>query len=238
MLIRVKGVLPSQPYVDMTIGVMRALGVEVLAAEARFVVPAFQRYRAGECVIEPDASAAAYFWAAAAITGGRVRVNGLTRQSGQGDVRFVDVLASMGCRVHETASSLEVQAPPDGRLRGVTVDLNDMPDTVQTLAVVALFADAPTAIRNVANLRIKETDRIAALATELTRLGAKVDARPDGLTIHPPQQLAPAVIETYHDHRMAMSFALAGLVVDGVVLRDAGCVSKSFPEFFEVLGAL
>jgi 3-phosphoshikimate 1-carboxyvinyltransferase len=238
VMIRVDGTLPSRPYVDMTIDVMRSLGVELLESGGRFVVPAFQRYQAGEHGIEPDASAATYFWAAVAVTGGRIRVAGLTRRSRQGDVRFVDVLAQMGCRVHEDGSSLEVEAPAAGRLRGVAVDLNEMPDTVQTLAVAALFADGPTEIRNVANLRIKETDRIAALATELTRLGAKVETRPDGLTIHPPQQITPAAIETYDDHRMAMSFAIAGLVVDGIVIKDARCVAKSFPDFFDVLGRL
>jgi 3-phosphoshikimate 1-carboxyvinyltransferase len=238
VLIRVDGPLPSRPYVDMTVDVMRALGVELLENEGRLIVPALQRYQPGEHAIEPDASAATYFWAAAAITGGRVRVSGLARASRQGDVRFVDVLAQMGCRIHEDGASLEVEAPPDGRLRGVSVDLNEMPDTVQTLAVVALFADGPTEIRNVANLRIKETDRIAALATELTRLGAKVDVRPDGLTIHPPQKITPAAIETYDDHRMAMSFAIAGLAADGIVIKDADCVAKSFPDFFNALGGL
>jgi 3-phosphoshikimate 1-carboxyvinyltransferase len=167
-----------------------------------------------------------------------VRVQGLTRASRQGDARFVDVLAAMGCVVTEGPDWLEVAAPADGRLRGVSVDLNAMPDTAQTLAVTALCAAGPTEIRNVANLRIKETDRLAALATELTRLGADVDVRPDGLTIHPPERLRPAAIETYDDHRMAMSFALAGLVVDGVVIREANCVSKSFPAFFHVLNGM
>jgi 3-phosphoshikimate 1-carboxyvinyltransferase len=238
VLIQVDGELPSRPYVDLTIDVMRALGVELVENAGRFIVPAFQRYQSGAHVIEPDASAAAYFWAAAAVTGGRIRVPGLTRGSRQGDVRFVDVLAQMGCRVHEDASSLEIAAPAEGRLRGVSTDLNEMPDTVQTLAVAALFANGPTDIRNVANLRIKETDRIAALATELTRLGAHVDTRDDGLTIHPPERITPATIETYDDHRMAMSLAVAGLAVDGIVIRDAACVRKSFPDFFEVLGWL
>ena len=239
VLIQVEGTLTSRPYVDLTIDVIRSLGVEVLETDGRrFIVPALQRYRPGEYVIEPDASAATYFWAAAAVTGGRVRVTGLSRRSRQGDVRFVDVLAAMGCRVEEESDALTVAAPPVGRLRGIAVDLNEMPDTVQTLAVAALFADGPTEIRNVANLRIKETDRIAALATELTRLGARVETRPDGLTIHPPEQITPATIETYDDHRMAMSFAIAGLVVDGLVIRDAGCVSKSFPDYFEAINRL
>ena len=238
VLIGIDGPLVSEPYVELTLQVMRSMGVEVLDWEGcRFVVPAFQRYRPGRYTIEPDASAATYFWAAAAVTGGRVRVLGLTRASLQGDVGFVDVLARMGCTVEEDGVALAVAGPRE-RLRGIVADLNDMPDTVQTLAVVALFADGPTEIHNVANLRIKETDRLAALASELTRLGARVDLRDDGLTIHPPERLRPAEIQTYEDHRMAMSFAIAGLATDGIVICGAECVSKSFPTFFEVLGDL
>ncbi len=248
VLIRIDGELPSRPYVDMTIDVMRALGVAVVEHEGRFIVPAYQRYGAGEFEIEPDASAATYFWAAAAVTGGRVAVSHLTRASRQGDARFVEVLAQMGCTVtaDDSARGLAVAAPrfqdgaPPGlrNLSGISVDLNEMPDTVQTLAVVALFADGPTEIRNVANLRVKETDRLAALASELTRLGARVEERPDGLTIGPPAQIKPATIETYDDHRMAMSFSIVGLVADGITIRDAGCVSKSFPNYFDVLARL
>ncbi|MCK4341529.1 MAG: 3-phosphoshikimate 1-carboxyvinyltransferase [Phycisphaerae bacterium] len=239
VMIRIDGPLVSRPYVDMTIDVMRSMGVEVVASEGRrFIVPAQQRYQPGEFTIEPDASAAGYLWTAGAVTGGRVRVRGLTRNSRQGDTRFVDVLARMGCVVDEDGSSLAVAAPADGRLTGISIDLNDMPDTVQTLAVAALFADGPTEVRNVANLRVKETDRLAALGAELGRLGARVALRADGLTIHPPARITPAEIRTYDDHRMAMSFALAGLVVEGIVIKDAGCVSKSFPDFFEVLSAL
>lgn len=239
VMVRVEGELPSRPYVEMTLGVMRSMGVEALTADGtRYIVPAFQRYRSGSYDIEPDASAATYFWAAAAITGGRIRVAGLTRASAQGDVRFTDLLAQMGCSVVEGPDGLAVEGPARGKLHGVTADMNDLPDAVQTLAVVALFADGPTEIRNVANLRLKETDRLAALATELTRLGARVAARPDGLTIHPPERRRPAEIDTYGDHRMAMSFALAGLGTEGIVVRDAGCVSKSFPGFFDVLADL
>jgi len=239
VFVSVEGKLPSEPYVDMTIAVMRELGAEVLAAEGRrFVVAASQRYHAGTYAIEPDASAATYFWAAAAVTGGCVRVRGLGRDSRQGDVRLVDVLEQMGCGVRAGADFLEVQGPPHGKLRGIDVDLNDMPDTVQTLAVLALFAEGPTTIRNVANLRIKETDRLTALATELARLGARVDLGEDGLTIHPPAALTPADIETYEDHRMAMSFAVAGVATEGILLRNAACVSKSFPTFFDALGRL
>lgn len=240
VMIRVNGSLSSRPYVAMTLAVMRTMGVETLASEdqTRFIVPAGQRYHSGDYAIEPDASAATYFYAAAAITGGRVRVAGLGRGSEQGDARFVDVLARMGCRIEMGEAETVVFGPAAGGLRGVDVDLNDMPDTAQTLAVMAMFAEGPTRIRNVANLRIKETDRIAALAAELARLGAKVDVHADGLTIFPSSQLAPAAIHTYDDHRMAMSYAIAGLRLDGLVIRDAGCVSKSFPAFFECLAGI
>lgn len=239
VMMRVEGLLVSRPYVQMTTDVMRSMGVELVEGpHGEFIVPAFQRYRAAEYTIEPDASAATYLWTAAAITGGRVRVPGLTRASRQGDARFVDVLARMGCTVHEDGEGLEVTAPADGPLRGLDIDLNDMPDTVPTLAVAALFAAGPTAIHHVANLRIKETDRLAALATELRRLGAQVDERPDGLTIHPPATIRPAPVRTYEDHRMAMSFALAGLVTPGIVIEDAACVSKSFPGYFDALNTL
>ncbi len=239
VLVRVHGPLLSRPYVAMTLGVMESMGVESLeSCGGRFIVPGSQRYRAERYAIEPDASAAAYFWSCAAITGGSVRVAGLTRASRQGDVAYADVLARMGCELSESGDGIGVAGPPRGRLRGVSVDLNEMPDTAQTLAVTALFADGPTHIAGIENLRIKETDRIAALAQELTRLGARVDAAAGSLTIHPPAQLAPASIETYDDHRMAMSFALAGLAGGPVLIRNAGCVSKSFPGFFETLAEL
>lgn len=238
--IRVEGSLPSRPYVDMTLDVMRSLGVEVVADDdlRRLIVPALQRYQGGTQLIEPDASAATYFWAAAAITGGRVRVEGLTRDSRQGDVHFVDVLERMGCAVDEDEQSLTVSGPKLGALRGVDVDLNAMPDTVQTLAVAALFAEGLTTIRNVANLRIKETDRIAALVAELAKLGATVQATDDRLTIEPPRKLQPAALDTYDDHRMAMSLALVGLVANGIAIRDARCVAKSFPDYFAELAKL
>ncbi|MFQ5805142.1 MAG: 3-phosphoshikimate 1-carboxyvinyltransferase [Phycisphaerae bacterium] len=240
VLIRITGEVLSRPYMDMTIKVMRSLGVEVLASDDfdRFVVPATQRYRADDIAIEPDASAATYFWAAAAISGGRVRVRGLSCRSLQGDAGFVDVLERMGCQVEEREDALGVKGPPAGTLRGIDIDLNAMPDAAQTLAVVALFATGPTRISNVANLRIKETDRLAALESELIRLGARVEMSGDGLTITPPAQITPAAIETYDDHRMVMSFALVGLGADGIVVKGADCVSKSFPDFFGALARL
>lgn len=238
VFIEIQGPLVSQPYVALTIDVQRSLGVEVIhEGYQRFVAPAPQRYRAGTFAIEPDASSATYFWAAAAITGGAVTVRGLTRSSRQGDVGFVDVLARMGCAVRETADSLTVSAPA-GRLQGIDVDLNAQPDTVQTLAFTALYAEGPTTVRNVANLRVKETDRLAALAAELKKLGANVELTADGLVLTPPKMITPAALDTYEDHRMAMSGALAGLVVAGVKICNAGVVSKSFPGYFEALNAL
>ncbi len=238
VFLRIRGGLVSRPYVALTLQVMRELRVEALAGEhGSFIVPGSQRYHAGDFDVEPDASSASYLLAAAAVTGGRVRIPGLTRGSAQGDARFASVLERMGCTVADTPAGLELRGPA-GRLRAVDEDMNDVPDTVQTLAAAALFADAPTVIRNVANLRIKETDRLAALATELTRLGARIEARPDGLTIHPPATISPAAIDTYDDHRMAMAFAVVGLAAPGIRIRNAACVSKSYPAFFDALAAL
>ncbi len=236
VMIEVGGDVVSRPYLKMTVAVMDAFGVAAIEQYgpdgARFIVPAPQRYTAAAYAIEPDASNATYFLAAAAVAGGRVRVPGLGGASLQGDARFVDVLERMGCDIRREADALTAIGPADGRLHGVDVNLADMPDTAQTLAVVALFADGPTTIRGVANLRVKETDRLAALNAELTRLGAMVEERDDGLTVHPPAGLKPCTIQTYDDHRMAMSFALAGLRTAGVRIADPGCCAKTFPDFF------
>jgi 3-phosphoshikimate 1-carboxyvinyltransferase len=231
----VDGPLVSRPYVEMTLAVMRSFGVEVAFDQsfARFEIPRVA-YRAVDYDIEPDASAASYFFAAAAITGGTVTVEGLSRRSLQGDVAFVDVLERMGCRVVAGENSITVTG---GALRGITIDMNAISDTVQTLAAVALFAQGPTIITDVAHIRHKETDRIAALATELRKLGATVDERPDGLRIE-PGALRGAPIDTYDDHRMAMSLALVGLRVPGVVIRDPGCTAKTYPKFFDDLARL
>jgi 3-phosphoshikimate 1-carboxyvinyltransferase len=231
----IDGPLVSRPYVRMTLAVMRAFGVEVEATESldRFSIEP-QQYQPTQFAIEPDASAASYFWAAAAVTGGEVTVQGLSRDSLQGDVAFVDCLEQMGCEVRRHAASISVI----GReLRGIDVDMNAISDTVQTLAVVALFAEGPTTIRNVAHIRHKETDRIAAVATELRKLGANVTERENGLTIE-PSQLRGAKIDTYNDHRMAMSFALAGLRIPGVRINNPKCVEKTYPEFFSDFSAL
>lgn len=234
--------LVSKPYVTMTLDVMRAFGASLGEAgrDLRQIAIPTTRYQPRDYEIEPDASAASYFFATAAITGGEVTVEGLTRRALQGDVQFVNVLEQMGCTVRESADGLTLCGPE--RLRGIDVDMNAVSDTVQTLAVAALFADGPTRVRGVAHNRHKETDRIAAPAVELRKLGATVEEHDDGLTIIPPAAgltgLHGAEIDTYDDHRMAMSFALAGLKVPGVVIRDPGCTSKTYPEFFVDLGRL
>ena len=230
--------LQSKPFIDMTLKLMADFGVTVARdGYSRFTVPTGV-YKARSYEVEGDAMAAGYLWAAAAITGGRVRVENVGSRSVQGDKRLADVLAQMGCRVSWTDASCEVGAPET--LRGGTFDLNDMSDQAQTLAVVALFADSPTRIENIWNLRIKETDRLKALATELTKLGARVEEGHDFLVIYPLEtaQAAPAEIATYGDHRMAMAFGLAGLRLPGVVIRDPACVTKTFPDYFQVLASL
>lgn len=239
VLIEITGDLPSRPYVAMTLHVMEAFGVGVVAEQdRRFIVPEGQTYRACDYRIEPDASAASYFFAAAALTGGRVTVEGLGRSSLQGDTQFVCVLESMGCRIEQDEHQTTVFGPPAGDLRGVDVDLGDLPDTAPTLAVLAAFAAGPTRIRNVSNLRIKESDRLAALATELGRMNVATELRPDGIVIQPDGIPHAARITTYDDHRIAMSFALAGLRLDGMVIAEPGCVAKTFPGFFDAWAKL
>lgn len=232
--IEVTGDLVSQPYVDMTMGVMAQFGATVRCEEPhRFLIPP-QQYKATSYAIEPDASAASYFFAAAAITGGEVTVDGLSSYALQGDVNFVEALHQMGCEVEYLDDAITVRG---GRLSGIDIDMNAISDTAQTLAVVALFADGPTRIRNVAHMRHKETDRVAAVVNEIRRLGVDVEEHDDGLTIT-PGALHPATIETYDDHRMAMSFALAGLRSSGIRIADPSCTAKTYPHFFSDLERL
>ncbi len=233
--IELEGKLVSQPYVAMTTALMRQCGIQMdEEAGTSFHISGRQEYRSRGLVIEPDASAASYFFAAAAITQGSAFIVGLSQRSLQGDVRFVEVLKHMGCQVWENRSALEVRGGP---LRGIDIDMNDISDCVMTLAAVACFAEGPTTIRNVAHIRHKETDRLQALATELRRVGAGVEEFADGLRIT-PGSLHGAMIETYNDHRMAMSMALVGLKVPGIVIRNPGCVAKTYPNFFEDLERL
>jgi 3-phosphoshikimate 1-carboxyvinyltransferase len=232
-----QGALVSRPYVDVTLQVMRAFGAEAgFGAAGALHVTAGRTYAACDYAIEPDASTAAYFFAAAAIVGGRVAVEGLPARSAQADMGFLALLERMGCRIDLGSTGVEVHGPGAG-LKAVDVDMNAMPDAVLAAAVTALFAEGTTRILNVGNLRIKESDRLAALETELRKLGARAHADADSLTIT-PGPLHGTEIATYDDHRMAMAFALAGLRVAGVRICDPGCVSKSWPGYFDALGAL
>ena len=228
--IEITGELVSRPYVDLTLEVLGEFGVSYYREGHRyFRLPGGQCYLPQEYAIEADASSASYFWAAAALTGGRVTITNLGPESSQGDAAFPQVLARMGCRVESSASGLMVQGGP---LKGVAVDIGAMPDLVPTLAVLAAFAQGDTVITGVAHLRHKESDRLGAVAAELAKMGLAVQETADGLIIRGG---APhgAVIHTYNDHRIAMSFAVAGLKIPGVVITDPECVAKSFPNFWE-----
>ncbi len=226
------GELVSRPYVASTLEVMRAFGARVEEDSGPTYRVEPTGYEAREFTVEPDASAAAYPWAAAAVSGGRATVLGISPTSLQADLGLLDVLAEMGCEVERSPAGLTVVGRE--RLRGVDVDMNEFPDAVLAAAVVAVFAAGPSRIRNVANLRLKETDRLAALETELERLGAAATSGPDWLEVS-PGPTRPALIRTYDDHRMAMAFAVAGLRIPGVVIDDPGCVSKTWPGFFDEL---
>jgi 3-phosphoshikimate 1-carboxyvinyltransferase len=230
--VRLEGQLVSRPYVTMTSRVMAAFGAGVESPrDDLFVVSTERRYVGRGYAIEPDASAASYFWAAAAISGGHVTVDGLTRDTLQGDVAFCDCLERMGCRIEYQSNGIKVFG---GRLRGASFDMREISDTVPTLAAVALFAEGKTTILGVSHIRHKETDRIGNLARELRKLGASVNELPDGLEIT-PGRLRPATVETYQDHRMAMSLALVGLRVPGIVIDDPECTAKTYPGYFRDL---
>ncbi|MGE0541571.1 MAG: 3-phosphoshikimate 1-carboxyvinyltransferase [Dehalococcoidia bacterium] len=231
--LEVEGELVSAPYLDMTAGIMADFGVEVEDDRGRaFHVRSGQRYRGRDYTVEPDASNASYFFAAAAVTGGRVRVPHLGRSSRQGDLGLLTVLAQMGCVVSWDDDGVEVRGPE--RLAGVTADFTRMGDVATTLAAIAPFADAPVTINGIAQTHFEECDRPVATATELRRMGIRVDETWDSLTIHPGEP-QPATIETYGDHRMAMSFAITGLRAPGITIAGPECVAKTFPEFFTVL---
>jgi 3-phosphoshikimate 1-carboxyvinyltransferase len=235
LTVDIAGELISKPYVAITTHLMGRFGVTVEQDGWRsFRVPAGARYASpGSIHVEGDASSASYFLAAGAIGGGPVRVTGVGRHSIQGDVAFADVLARMGATIHSGDDWIEARA---GRaLDGMTVDCTPIPDAAMTLAVVALFARGPTTLTGIASWRVKETDRIAAMAAELHKLGATVEAGHDHLTVHPPERLTPATIATYDDHRMAMCFSLAALGGVAVRIADPDCVRKTFPGYFGAL---
>ena len=240
--LKVSGDLVSRPYVGITLDVMDAFGVKARVAEdlSTFHIEGGV-YAPREYAVEPDASAASYFMAAAAVTGGRVTIEGLGARSNQGDLRFVDVLARMGCRVDLGENRVEIVGPD--RLRAVSVDMNEFSDTMMTLAAIAPFADGPTHITGIAHTRLQETDRVSAVANELSRLGVSVTETPDSLHIIPTTQtggaaVRPATVRTYGDHRMAMAFAVVGLVARGVRISDPSCVTKTFPDYFDRLAEL
>lgn len=226
--------LNSKPYVDMTLSIMGDFGVSVERDGYQFFrIPNTNYESRIKYSIESDASAASYFFAAPAICGGTVCVENISRQSVQGDIAFLNVLAQMGCTVEETDHCIQVTG--NSFLRGLDVDMRDIPDTAQTLAVIAPFAFTPTRIRGIASARVKETDRVTATCAELTRLGVRVDEHEDGMTIYPCDDIRPTTVQTYNDHRMAMAFSLIGLRVPGIKIENPGCVSKTFPNYFEVL---
>jgi 3-phosphoshikimate 1-carboxyvinyltransferase len=230
--IEVQGELISKPYVEITLNVMKRFGIEVRRTGWRyFDVPAGTYVSPGKIFVEGDASSASYFLAAGAIGGGPVRVEGVGRGSIQGDVRFTEVLERMGATVILGEDFIEVKGA--GTLKPIDADLNHIPDAAMTAAVLALFAEGPSVIRNVASWRIKETDRLAAMATELRKLGAQVEEGPDFLKINPGKLRGDVTIDTYDDHRMAMSFSLAALGGVPVRINDPGCVAKTFPAFFD-----
>ena len=238
--LEVRGAILSKPYVEMTLAVMAAFGIQVEATPGLnfFRIPQ-GRYQGRTYAIEGDASGASYFWAAAAITGGRVVVANVPEPSLQGDAKLLGHLARMGCRVERTGDGIAVTGPE--ALAAIEVDMGDMPDVAPTLAVVAAFAEGTTTINNIAHLRIKECDRLSAVVNELRKMGAELEEEPARMIVHGRKggaNLHGATIATYDDHRMAMSFAVAGLRIPGVVIAGEACVAKSFPDFWERFGRM
>ncbi|WBA09548.1 3-phosphoshikimate 1-carboxyvinyltransferase [Salinivibrio kushneri] len=235
--ITIKGDLVSKPYIDITLAIMAQFGVEVQNDHYQaFVIPAGQRYQSpGHFMVEGDASSASYFLAAAAIKGGEVKVTGIGRHSVQGDIQFADALAAMGAEIEWGDDYVLARRKT---LKGVDMDFNHIPDAAMTIGVAALFAEGPTWIRNVYNWRVKETDRLYAMATELKKVGAVVEEGEDYLYVEPPKQLQHAAIDTYDDHRMAMCFSLVALSDTPVTINDPGCTSKTFPDYFDKLAAI
>ena len=229
--IRIKGELVSKPYIDITLDTMAKFGVTVendnyqtftISGDAKYIAP-------GKFMVEGDASSASYFLAAGAIKGGTVRVTGIGQNSIQGDIRFADVLEAMGATVVWHDEYIEVTGAP---LKGVNMDMNHIPDAAMTIATTALFAEGPTTMTNIYNWRVKETDRLAAMATELQKLGAKVEEGHDYIKVWPTDSLKHAEIDTYNDHRIAMCFSLVALSDTPVTINDPGCTRKTFPDYF------
>ncbi|MGL1012652.1 3-phosphoshikimate 1-carboxyvinyltransferase [Vibrio vulnificus] len=235
--IHIVGELVSKPYIDITLHIMKQFGVDVVNnAYQEFIIPAGQSYVSpGQFLVEGDASSASYFLAAAAIKGGEIKVTGIGKNSIQGDIHFADALEKMGAEV-EWGEDYVISRV--GRLKGIDMDYNHIPDAAMTIATTALFAQGTTAIRNVYNWRVKETDRLSAMATELRKVGAEVEEGEDYLIVNPPQQLTHAAIDTYDDHRIAMCFSLVALSDTPVTINDPKCTSKTFPDYFDKLASL
>ena len=239
--IQIEGELISKPYIGITLAMLRRFGIEIAQdGWASFTVDAQARYTSpGEIWVEGDASSASYFIAAGAIGGGPVTVVGAGSESVQGDVLFADAMAQMGAVIEKTANSITARAPASGKLKGISIDCNHIPDAAMTLAVAALFANGPTTLTNIASWRVKETDRIAAMATELRKVGAAVEEGADFIRVTPPAALTPnAVIDTYDDHRMAMCLSLVSLGGVPIRIKDPACVNKTFPSYFKVLAGV
>ena len=245
--ISIKDELISAPYVALTIGLMRKFGVNVVVEGEVDKTPSFHisgsdKYSSpGSILVEGDASSASYFIAGAAITGGTVTVRGCGSESVQGDIRFADVMEQMGATVKWEPESITVTRDASQRLKGVDVDCGKIPDAAMTLAVAALFAEGPTTIRNVYSWRLKETERMKAIVAECTKLGATVDEFEDYCIIHPPtanKVNENVLIETYDDHRMAMTFSLAACGDVNVIINDPGCTAKTFPTYFDMLESI
>jgi 3-phosphoshikimate 1-carboxyvinyltransferase len=235
-VIEVVGELISKPYIEITLNLMAQFGVQVQREGwQRFTLPANSTYKSpGKIYVEGDASSASYFLAAGAIANGPVRVEGINANSIQGDIRFTEALAQMGAQIRFGDNWVEASAPLSGKVQGLDLDCNHIPDAAMTLATAALFADGPTRLRNIASWRVKETDRLSAMATELRKVGATVEEGHDYIVITPPERLIPhAKIDTYDDHRMAMCFSLVALGGTPITINDPGCVAKTFPDYFE-----
>lgn len=224
-------------YIRITRKMMERLGAKVDFDGTNYTMRSGTAYQSDCCQIEPDVSAACYFYAAAALTGGRTVVRHVTRACMQGDLKFLELLAQMGCTVSDTPDGIEVRGTADGRLKGVTVDMKDFSDQSMTLAALAPFASGDTRIENIGHIRLQESDRIHAIATELTRLGISCEEEPDAITIHPGTPKS-AVVQTYDDHRMAMAFALIGLRIEGIGIANPMCCGKTFENYFDVLDRL
>ena len=236
--VTVDGAMISAPYVELTLALMQSFKVTAAREAGGYLVPSASYRSPGRFVVEGDASSASYFLALGGITGGPIRVDGVGKDSVQGDVRFVDALERMGARIDFGEQHIEVNRPTGTRLRAIDADCNHIPDAAMTLGMMALFADAPSMLRNIGSWRVKETDRILAMATELRKVGAAVDAGADWIRITPPARWHEATIDTYDDHRMAMCFSLVAAGGVPVHIRNPQCVSKTFPDYFDRLAEL